>query len=77
MPALMVISLDLPPPSSRSFRAVPVFPRTFREPHSLAFFPRREPLRSLRPSLWWRLGRLLSGFFLLVLAVVVGVLPRG
>jgi hypothetical protein len=71
----MVISLDLPPPSSRSFRPVPVLPRTFREPHFQAFVPRREPLRLLRPSLWWRLGRLLSGFFLLVVAVLVGLRP--
>lgn len=71
----MVLSLELPPPSSRSFRPVPVFPRTFREPHFLAFFPRREPVRSLRPSVWWRLGRLLSGLLLLVIALLAGLRP--
>jgi hypothetical protein len=71
----MVLSVDLPPPSSRSFRPVPVLPRTFREPHFLAFFPRREALRSLRPGVWWRLGRLLSGLLLLLVAVLVGLRP--
>ena len=71
----MVLHFDLPPPSSRSFRSVPVFPRSFREPHLLAFLPRREPRRALRPGLWWRLGRLLSGLVLLMVAVLAGVRP--
>lgn len=71
----MVLHFDLPPPSSRSFRPVPVFPRAFCEPHFLAFFPRREPRRSLRPKFGWRLSRLLRGLVLLVIAVLAGLRP--
>jgi hypothetical protein len=52
-----------------------VLPRAFREPHLLAFFPRRQASRSRRSCLWWRLGRMLSAFFLLTLAVLLGLRP--
>jgi hypothetical protein len=61
--------------SSMPFQPVPALPRHFREAHFTAFPVRRSLSPRPQPSLWRRMGRLLSGVGLLLVAVVCGLLP--
>jgi hypothetical protein len=81
----MTTRCDLPLPSCQPFEPVPAPPRRFREWYCTGLFLARGAPRKrgpqltlaprLRPSVWWRISRLLAGLVLLVLALLVGLRP--
>jgi hypothetical protein len=59
--------------SSKPFAPVPALPRSFQDAHFTAFLVRCSPAPPSRPSLWSRMGRLLSGIGVLLLGGAGGL----